>query len=144
MNLIVEDFPEELVAPIKALTDETRRKIIKSLLEVDSASYSQIQKDFQIVKGTLNHHLHILVSSSLVRNFSIKIPGTPFTSYYAITNFGRKFIEGLRQTLEPKIIERTFFTTNTLVTEKIISGSASTGEEKQPEELPVIETFVRS
>jgi DNA-binding HxlR family transcriptional regulator len=98
----IEDLPIELVEPMKALTSETRRKIFLSLFENYSISYSQIQNGFEIKKGTLNHHLHILVSSGLIRNFSIESPGNPYKSYYAITNFGYRFIEGLGQTLEPR------------------------------------------
>lgn len=145
MFLTVKDFPEELTQPIKALTDETRRKILLSLLEKDAISYSQIQNVFQIKKGTLNHHLHILVSAGLVRNFSIRTPGNPYNSYYTITDFGRKFIEGLRQTLEPKIARRTMtFTGTTTLEEKIIIGSASEGEEKQPKKFTPLKISVRS
>lgn len=129
--LTIKDLPEELTQPIKALTDETRRKILLSLLETDAFSYSQIQNVFQIKKGTLNHHLHILVSAGLIRNFSIKTLGNPYNSYYAITNFGRKFIEGLHQTLETKKARRTItHTSTTTLEEEMIIGSASEGEEK--------------
>lgn len=140
----IRDFPEELVEPIKALTDETRRRILLSLLEKDSISYSQIRKNFQIKKGTLNHHLHKLVSSGLIRNFSIKSPANPYNSYYMVTDFGRKFIEGLRQTLEPKVVRRTITATSTTITDESITWSASEGEEKQPKEFATIKTPVRS
>jgi len=144
MSFTVRDLPEELVQPIKALTDETRRRILISLLEKDSAHYSDIKNNFQIKNGTLNHHLHILVSSGLIRNFSIKIPGNPYNSYYAITDFGRKFMAGLRQTLEPEVVERTFTFTSATFSDKIVIGSTSQGEEKQPEIYPIIETLARS
>jgi len=113
MFSIIDDFPVEIIEPMKALTNKTRRKVLLSLLENDSISYSQIQNSFQVKKGTLNHHLHVLVSSGLIRNFSIESPGNPYNSYYAITDFGRRFVEGLRQTLEPHI-------------EQVLSNIAST------------------
>lgn len=130
-NMEDTDFPEELVLPIKALTDQSRRKMLLSLLEKDVLSYSQIQSTFQIKKGTLNHHLHILVSAGLIRNFSNKGPGNPYNSFYAITGFGRKLIEGLRQTLEqPKTIRKTVtFNGTTTVQEEIVGSSNSEDEE---------------
>jgi DNA-binding HxlR family transcriptional regulator len=130
------DFPEELVQPIKALTNQSRRKMLLSLLERDTLSYSQIRDDFRIKKGTLNHHLHILVSAGLVRNFSNKDPGNPYKSFYVITGFGRNLIEGLRQTLEqPKIIRKTVtFNGTATVHEEIVGSSTSEGEEAKSRE----------
>jgi DNA-binding transcriptional ArsR family regulator len=106
MGATEKDFPEEIIEPIKALTDEKRRKILLLLLENKFASYSQlraqINKTFGVSKGTFNHHLHILVGSGLIRNFNINNPMSIYNSFYAITNFGQRFLEGLRQTLEPE------------------------------------------
>jgi DNA-binding transcriptional ArsR family regulator len=106
MEATEKDFPEEIIQPIKALTDEKRRKILSLLLE-NNFSYSQlrtqINKYFDVNKGTFNHHLHILVGSGLIRNFNINDPESKYNSFYAITNFGQRFLEGLRQTLEPEV-----------------------------------------
>jgi predicted transcriptional regulator len=115
---------------MKAMTNETRRKIFLLLQQKDSISYSQIQSSFQIRKGTLNHHLHVLVSSGLIRNFSIETPGNPYSSYYGITNFGRRFIEGLHETLEPKTQNISINIASTTYANKFILGSASEGEEE--------------
>lgn len=149
MNPLVKDladFPEELVRPIKALTDEARRTILLSLLEKDATPYSQIQHTFRIKKGTLNHHLHILVSAGLVRNFSYRSPGNPYNSFYTITGFGRKFMEGLRQTLEkPRVVRKTVtFNGTTTVQEEIVGVSASEGEETEQRKGISLEIPVRS
>jgi DNA-binding HxlR family transcriptional regulator len=140
------DFPEELVQPIKALTNQSRRKMLLSLLERDTLSYSQIRGAFRIKKGTLNHHLHILVSAGLIRNFSNEDPGNPYKSYYAITGFGRKFIEGLRQTLEqPKVIRKTVtFNGTATVHEEIVGSSTSEGEEVKSRKDVPLEIPIRS
>jgi len=143
MSLLMNDLPEELVKIVKALTDETRRGIVLSLFDRDSISYSQIQNSFQVKKGTLNHHLHILVSSGLIRNFSITSPANPYKSYYAITDFGRKFVEALRQTLEPKIVWRIATATSTTITDELAIGGASEGKEKRSEELATAEIHSR-
>jgi DNA-binding HxlR family transcriptional regulator len=145
MSFTVDDFPEELIIPIKALTDETRRKILLSLIERDAASYSQMQNGFQIKKGTLNHHLHKLVSAGLIRNFSIYSPVNPYNSYYAITDFGRKLVEGFRQTLEPKIVRRTMtFQGTATMLEEVIGASASQSEEKLLEKIAPLQNMTRS
>ena len=82
MSLTITDLPAELIAPIKALSDQTRRKLLL-LLEKSPLSYSQIQSCLQIEKGTLNHHLRRLISAALIRNYGIDTPGTPYTSYYS-------------------------------------------------------------
>jgi DNA-binding transcriptional ArsR family regulator len=140
------DFPEELIQPIKALSNYSRRKMLLSLLERDALSYSQIQSAFRIKKGTLNHHLHILVSAGLIRSFSSKDPGNPYKSFYTITGFGRKLIEGLRQTLEqPKIVRKTVtFNGTATVQEEIVGSSTSEGEKDKPRKTLPLEIPIGS
>lgn len=136
MSFYKIDFPREIIEPIKAVYNKTRRQILLTLLDKSSLSYSEIKNNFQISKGTLNHHLHILVRSGLIRNFAVSSPGDPYKSYYTMTNFGHKFLDGLRQTLEPKIVRRTVIHTNsTTITDEIMEGeqiimSASEGVEE--------------
>jgi len=102
----IDDFPEELILPIKALSDKTRRKLVLALLDSKEFSYTQLQTGFNIKRGTLNHHLHSLVSAGLIRNFNKLLPVSQYSSYYQITNFGYRFVEGLLQSFsEPKIVE---------------------------------------
>jgi hypothetical protein len=105
-----------------------------------------MKNDFQIKKGTLNHHLHILVSAGLIRNFSVKNPANPYTSFYAVTSFGRRFTEGLRQTLEqPKIIRKTVtFNGTATLEEEVISTSTAEGEESKPRKNNPMEIPIRS
>lgn len=105
MSIGLGDFPVEITEPIRALDDRKRREIILSLLEKDCRSYSEIQSTVRIKKGTLNHHLSVLVGSGLVQNFSIDDPTSPYSSYYKITSFGQKFLTGIRQALEPRRLE---------------------------------------
>lgn len=134
MNL--RDFPVEITEPIRALNEKKRREIVLCLLEKDSRSYSEIQSMLNIKKGTLNHHLNILVSSGLVQNFSIDSPNSPYSSYYMITDFGHKFLSGIRHALEPRTYEiiSLIDTTNPSPKKEIdhdlpILSSASEGEE---------------
>jgi DNA-binding transcriptional ArsR family regulator len=106
MGTMKKDFPEEMIHPIKALTDQNRRKILLFLLENEQISYSQlysqIKKENKISKGTFNHHLQVLVGAALIRNFNINNPSSNHNSFYTISNFGRRFLEGLHQTLQPE------------------------------------------
>jgi len=135
MGAIEKDFPEEIIEPIKALTDEKRRKILLLLLENKSVSYSQlrarIKETFGVSKGTFNHHLHILVGSGLIRNFNINNPTSRYNSFYAISNFGQRFLEGLRQTLEPEVEKPfTFDIDGANAGYLLIEGASGVGQNK--------------
>jgi len=124
-----EDFPEEIVRPIKALNDENRRKIILALIKKNEFSYSEIQDRFNLKKGTLTHHLHHLIGSGLIRNFTKTIPESRHTSYYELTDFGCRFIDGLYYTLAPRPANRTItWNSVTISDDYTISGSATSGE----------------
>lgn len=140
LSSTLRDFPVEITEPISALNDKKRREILLLLLEMESLSYSEIRSALGIGKGTLNHHLNILVGSGLVQNFSIKIPSSPYTSYYRVTNFGDRFLRGLRQALEPKGYEiiTLIDNANSSATREIdhetpiAMGASESGESEQP------------
>jgi predicted transcriptional regulator len=129
MAIEIEDFPEEIIRPIKALNDENRRKIILALTKKSDFSYSEMQNLFALKKGTLTHHLHHLVSSGLIRNFTKNIPETRQTSYYELSDFGCRFIDGLFYTLAPRPSRRTYMINSLTVSEDYFpSGSATASE----------------
>lgn len=125
----IQDFPEEIVLPIKALSDDTRRKIILALTEKNEFSYSDILDQFELKKGTLTHHLHHLISSGLIRNFTKKIPQSRHTSYYELSDFGNRFINGLYYTLAPMPVKRTYTINSITISDDYsITGSAAAPE----------------
>ena len=129
METDIRDFPEEIIISIKTLNGETRRKLVLSLLDKDARSYSQIKNEFNIKKGTLNHHLLRLVSAGLIRNFTRKVPESQYTSFYELTDFGRKFIGGLCQTLKPPVVQRTItHQSTTTISEQWASGSIAVSD----------------
>jgi DNA-binding transcriptional ArsR family regulator len=129
MALENEDFPEEIVRPIKALNDESRRRIILALTKNNEFSYSEILKQFDFKKGTLTHHLHHLISSGLIRNFTKATPESRNTSYYELTDFGCRFIDGLYYTLAPKPVKRTYtYNSITVSDDYLLSGSATVAQ----------------
>ena len=120
------DFPEEIVLPIKALSDDTRRRIILALTAKSEFSYSEILDQFELKKGTLTHHIHHLISSGLIRNFTKNIPTTRHTSYYELTDFGCRFINGLKYTLSPMPIKKTIQYNSVVISEEYpFDGSAT-------------------
>jgi len=96
------DFAKPIVTAIEALDSEQRRRILIDLEEAGSLSYSEILQRTGLNKGTLNYHLKKkLVASGLVRNF-LREQGAPFyTSYYEVSEFGRRLIEGLLSAFKP-------------------------------------------
>jgi DNA-binding transcriptional ArsR family regulator len=102
LTIALSDLPREIVEPIKALSDASRRKIVLMLLGRE-LSYSEIRDSTLIGKGTLNHHLRVLITAGLIRNYGVESPGTLYSSYYAISEFGRTFMEQLQQVLRPRV-----------------------------------------
>ena len=142
MEATEKDFPEEIIEPIKALNDVKRRKILILLLENKSVSYSllrtQIKKIFGVNKGTFNHHLHLLMKSGLIRNFNTNNPTSRYNSFYTITNFGQRFLKGLRQTLEPEAENNFNFDINSANAGYSLIDSASGFVQHKPKKDKVI------
>jgi DNA-binding transcriptional ArsR family regulator len=123
-----EDFPEEIIRPIKALNDENRRRIVLALSKKCEFSYSEIKDQFKIKKGTLTHHLHELVSAGLIRNFTKTLPDSRHTSYYELTDFGLRFIDGLNCILEPKAENIVYMWDSPSTSQDPLIGNATSGE----------------
>jgi DNA-binding transcriptional ArsR family regulator len=120
LSLSEGDFPTEIVELVNALSDRRRRRIVLALLEKDPLSYSEIQIKLDAKKGTLNHHLNVLIGSGLLQNFTIRSPGSLYSSYYTITDFGHRFLTGIRKVLEPKQFEIVEVTSTTMRARKEI------------------------
>ena len=130
----IKDFPEEIVNPIKSLNDVTRRRIFLALTENDE-SYSQIRERFNLKKGTLTYHLHNLVGSGLIRNYTERLPESRHNSYYELTDFGHRFIEGLYYTLAPRPKRRTYTLNSITVSDDYLDGGSAVAPRARFEEM---------
>jgi len=89
-------------------------------------SYSEILDQFDLKKGTLTHHIHHLISSGLIRNFTKKIPKSRHTSYYELSDFGCRFIDGLYYTLAQRPVRRIYTINSITISDDYpLSGSAA-------------------
>ena len=99
-------FPEEIKNLITHITDEKQWKILEFLIQNDNElSYTQIREKLKISeqqKSKLNYHLKELQKAGWLRNWLKK--GTETTdrqkSYYSISDFGLKVIEGSMKSME--------------------------------------------
>lgn len=130
-TMFLDEFPQELSRPIKALADTTRQRLILLLQEKETLAYSEIMENTRLLKGNLNHHLNVLMKSGLIRNFGKDEPGTPFTSYYAISDFGKRVLESLRNILRPQqvVAEIAMMTTTNCVAKIYSPSEPSRGRE---------------
>jgi len=93
-------FPIELTKAIVCLSDENRRKIVSVLTE-KSMAYTQIKNKLEFTNGNFNHHLIELIKAGLITRFlGTEIPG-PYEKYYALSEFGKDFVNGIFNALSP-------------------------------------------
>jgi len=85
----LKDFPEPVVAAIKALDSAQRRKILIHLEECGSLTYSEILKETGLSSGTLNFHLKILLTGAIIRKHHDR--------YYQMSSRAFSIIEELRR-----------------------------------------------
>jgi len=85
----LKDFPEPVVAAIKALDSAQRRKILIYLEESGSLTYTEILKKTGLHSGTLNFHLKILLTGAIIRKHHDR--------YYQMTKLAFNVIEELRR-----------------------------------------------
>ena len=90
-----KDFPESIVNLIKALSSRPRRHILISLMKYGRLSYSEIRKQTRLDEGTLSYNLKKLLECNLVKSFPQSENSSIYTSYFELSEFGRRFIEGL-------------------------------------------------
>lgn len=99
-------FPDEIKELMNNITDEKEWKILEFLIQTDNElSYTQLRKKLEISenrKNVLTYHLKELQKAGWLRNWLKK--GTESTdrqkSYYSITEFGLKIIEGSMKAME--------------------------------------------
>jgi DNA-binding transcriptional ArsR family regulator len=120
-------FPEELRAGVVALSDHTREKILFTLM-IGDRSYTQLRNPLKVRKGSLTHHLKVLMKAGLVRNFSKGKFSGPYDSFYAITDFGRDLIQGVNGAFEPMVstvppFPQTATTVNSVLDELVLLGA---------------------
>ena len=99
-------FPEEIKDLVTNLTDEKQWKILEFLIQNDNElSYTQLREKLEIPeekKSKFTYHLKELQKAGWLRNW-LK-PGTETAdrqkSYYRISEFGLKIIEGAMKAME--------------------------------------------
>lgn len=98
-----EEMPIELRRSIEALSDEVRLGIFFVLFKYGEMSFSEIRTKLEIPaknSGYLAYHLKKLEKSALIRNDYSKKSGATNHSFYDVTEFGERFIEGLMKSIE--------------------------------------------
>ncbi len=98
-----EEMPIELRRSIEALSDEVRLGIFFVLFKYGEMSFSEIRNKLEIPtknSGYLAYHLKKLEKSALIRNDYSKKSGVTSHSFYDVTEFGERFIEGLMKSIE--------------------------------------------
>lgn len=98
-----EEMPTELRRAIEALSDEVRLGIFFTLFKYGEMSFSQIRQELEIPtnnSGYLSYHLRKLESSALIKNDYSKRAGITNYSFYDVTEFGEKFIDGVMRSIE--------------------------------------------
>ena len=98
-----EEMPIQLWRSIEALSDEVRLGIFFVLFKYGEMSFSEIRNKLEIPaknSGYLAYHLKKLEKSALIRNDYSKKSGVTNHSFYDVTEFGERFIEGLMKSIE--------------------------------------------
>ncbi len=98
-----EEMPIELRRSIEALSDEVRLGIFFVLFKYGEMSFSEIRNKLEIPaknSGYLAYHLKKLEKSALIRTDYSKKSGITNHSFYDVTEFGERFIEGLMKSIE--------------------------------------------
>ncbi len=98
-----DEMPIELRRSIEALSDDARLGIFFVLFKYGEMSFSEIRNKLEIPtknSGYLAYHLKKLEKSALIRNDYSKKSGVTDHSFYNVTEFGERFIEGLMKSVE--------------------------------------------
>ena len=101
---MVFKFPKEIKDVLKSLGDETRWKILEFIIgNNNKQSYTEIKHELKISdekKGPFNYHLKELQKAGWLRRTLESEKDTERSkSYYAISKFGLKVIEGTLQAM---------------------------------------------
>jgi DNA-binding HxlR family transcriptional regulator len=95
-------FPALIKTAISGLDNDTRLRVLESLINNGRMSYSKLHKDIDVPnKGRLNFHLRILSKSAIIQRFEDLSKATGERSFYDISPIGRDLINGLLSVLSP-------------------------------------------
>ena len=97
-------LPREVTDAIGALDNNTRRKIMEYLMQNEKLYYSDIGKKLGLLdsKEQLEDHLMILSKSGLVDRYTSRLDyKSDEKSYYKLSPFAIKLINGILLSLEP-------------------------------------------
>lgn len=91
---------------IAALDNPIRQAILVLLSENKELTFSDMQKEFDIEKLTLNFHLKKLFAAALIDHYYKHEVGNQKYSYYAITPLGGRILNSLNDALVPPATQR--------------------------------------
>ena len=94
-NYKINDFPEDLIQFFKGLRTKFRISLTLMLYTKGSSSLSEICKNLNVKSGYLVNQLKILELSGIVQNFIEKRSNTKQYSFYEITEYGFRLLEGI-------------------------------------------------
>jgi len=101
----VNKFPYEIDLAIKGLNNEIRQKILLSLNEAESLSFSKLNDIIKANKALVASHLKVLTKTLLVEHFFEHEIGNEHFSYYRVSSFGKALLNNLMGTLIPQQIK---------------------------------------
>ncbi|MCH7560001.1 MAG: winged helix-turn-helix transcriptional regulator [Thaumarchaeota archaeon] len=97
-------FPQEIKDVLGALADDTRWNILEAIVNSDNKiAYSEIKKVLNVSddkKGPLNYHLKELQKAGWIRNSIEDREGTRNKSFYSLSKFAQKVMEGALQAMD--------------------------------------------
>lgn len=96
-----KQIPHEARLIIAALDNPIRQAILVLLSENKEITFSDMQKEFNIEKLTLNFHLKKLFAAALIDHYYKHELGNQKYSYYAITPLGCRILYSINNALVP-------------------------------------------
>lgn len=100
-------IPQEIRLIIAALDNPIRQAILILLSEKKELSFSDMQKEFNIEKLTLNFHLKKLFATALIDHYYKHELGNQKYSFYTITPLGCRILSSLNNALIPPVTSQT-------------------------------------
>jgi len=94
-------LPKETRQIITALDNSIRQAILVLLTQKTEIPFTDLQKELQTEKLTLNFHLKKLFAAALIDHYYKHEVGNQKYSYYALTPLGRRVLTNLNAALTP-------------------------------------------
>jgi predicted ArsR family transcriptional regulator len=98
-----KQIPQETRLIISALDNPIRQAILMLLTENKELTFTDMQKELNLEKLTLNFHLKKLFAAALIDHYYKHEVGNPKYSYYAVTPLGRRILTNLNNALTPPV-----------------------------------------